>query len=402
MTILAAIGSQYLATGYAAVASMLLVFFLGRVLGPEEFGLYNYILTIASYFAILQDGGWQTLIFRERTSPTREIPYPADELLSISLGHLLFVTCCGMLIAFLAPIEEGLLLALAVMCLGFACAGALVSSDLKGRGRFGREAAWQAWVRTATAAAIVAAVCLGNPKSEAVFIGWTGGFILCIGFSIFRRMLPRPRLVLPPRRVRSVCLSFFIVDAAAALYFRIDVVMLRHFSSDFTSVGNYVAAYRMLDGVILLLVPAVHICFRHLRLNWRRKEAFTRLLVKIMAGMAALLLMALILGFTVGPDVVRIVYGEDFAPAMALFPLILISLIFIAPNFLLTRVLIALNRERFYAMAALFAAAFNIGLNLWLIPRFQARGAAWATIATEGVLMALLGGGLLAWRREKG
>jgi len=55
---------------YTAVVSMGLTFVLGRLLGPEAFGTYSNILTLASLFFILQDGGFKTLIFREKTLPT--------------------------------------------------------------------------------------------------------------------------------------------------------------------------------------------------------------------------------------------------------------------------------------------------------------------------------------------
>jgi len=58
---------QWLATLFVGAVSILLVFFLARTLGTSQFGKYNYILSIASLYLIIQDGGYRTLIFREFT-----------------------------------------------------------------------------------------------------------------------------------------------------------------------------------------------------------------------------------------------------------------------------------------------------------------------------------------------
>ena len=70
MTLAKSFSIQWLASAYGAAVSVLLTFLFARLLGPEIFGKYNYLLTLASLYAILQDGGFRTLIFRELTSPT--------------------------------------------------------------------------------------------------------------------------------------------------------------------------------------------------------------------------------------------------------------------------------------------------------------------------------------------
>ena len=70
MTLAKSFSTQWLASAYVATISIILTFLFARLLGPEIFGIYNYLLTLASLFAILQDGGFRTLIFRELTFPT--------------------------------------------------------------------------------------------------------------------------------------------------------------------------------------------------------------------------------------------------------------------------------------------------------------------------------------------
>ena len=48
MTLAKPFSTQWLASAYGAGVSVLLTFLLARLLGPENFGSYNYILTLAS------------------------------------------------------------------------------------------------------------------------------------------------------------------------------------------------------------------------------------------------------------------------------------------------------------------------------------------------------------------
>ena len=88
------LSSQWLATAYVAAAMMLLIFFLGRYLGPENFGVFSYVHSLALIYAILQDGGFRTIIFRESATAGQN-RWPVDELLARALGHLLLTTLGG-------------------------------------------------------------------------------------------------------------------------------------------------------------------------------------------------------------------------------------------------------------------------------------------------------------------
>ena len=80
MTLFRSLSVQWLATVYVAGFSMMLTIFLARLFGPEVFGEYSYIVTFASLFAIFQDGGFRTLLFREFTSSN--LTYKNDDLFS--------------------------------------------------------------------------------------------------------------------------------------------------------------------------------------------------------------------------------------------------------------------------------------------------------------------------------
>jgi O-antigen/teichoic acid export membrane protein len=57
-----------------------------------------------------------------------------------------------------------------------------------------------------------------------------------------------------------------------------------------------------------------------------------------------------------------------------------------ALNYALTHQLIGWNRHAAYAALCAAALAVNLAVNSRLIPQLSLLGAAWATVATEGVL----------------
>jgi len=93
-----------------------------------------------------------------------------------------------------------------------------------------------------------------------------------------------------------------------------------------------------------------------------------------------------------GPDLLRLMTPNNpaFRAATPIIPVVALAYL-LHGVFLLTSVGIGIARQaRFYPMVTAAAAATNVTANLFLIPRFGAMGAAWATVLAY-VVMALLG-----------
>ena len=330
---------QGLATFYNALVSAGLTFFVGRVLGPEKFGTYSYILTIASFFLILQDGGFKTLLFREKTRTSGCLKCGEGTLFAVALGHTFIVSTLGFfLIAFL-PFPGKKSLFAAFFCFGLQAVVNFITAELRGSGMFSRDALWQISVRTVSGVCILAALYLLVHEPWAVFTGWAVGNLFGLFCSPVSFALPRfEGDVL--RKVRKACISFIAIDAATILYFRADILLLEHLAKDPAEVGQYAAAYRFLEGVILLAAPIGVICFRELRLIYDNRPLFLRKifqLVFLMGGAAIFLLLTVTLG---GDKIVLWTFGASYSGAIVLLPWLFASLFFVLPNTILTRQLL--------------------------------------------------------------
>jgi O-antigen/teichoic acid export membrane protein len=78
--------------------------------------------------------------------------------------------------------------------------------------------------------------------------------------------------------------------------------------------------------------------------------------------------------------------GPGYEGAISLVQVLSVLLFFIGLGRLLGTVLIAIGKEHLYTRNIFLGAIVNFGLNLFLIPRYQALGAAWASVIAEATV----------------
>lgn len=331
------------------------------MLGPEAFGNYSYVLTLAALFLILQDGGFKALLFRERTLSTSSLFKYRDRLFHWALGHAVVLTVAGAFCVLVLPFQYRMGILAAVLHFGLQAVADFVSSMLKSEGRFPQEAFWQILVRTLGALGILLVLFWVGTDIWIIFSGWAVGILLCLlwapvpirrfsftGFSI--------------REVRWACLGFMAIDAATTVYYRCDIILLKYLAENGANVGYYAVAYRFLDGIVLMAAPLRVVWFRKLRLDWMDKRIFARQ----MAKMCGLMVVAGCLIFGVAAPfserIVAFTFGEAYRASAGLLPWLLFALIFILPKGVLAQGAVAQNLERPYAVLAGFSAVYG-----WLI-----------------------------------
>lgn len=166
----------------------------------------------------------------------------------------------------------------------------------------------------------------------------------------------------------------------SALYFRADVFLLQHWSGA-EAVARYGAVFRLVDA--MRLVPAAILAVVLPVMFRGRNTAF---LLKLSAGLVAFGVGTSLVLYAAAPIVVPLAFGMTYAPATPLFRILLVAFPLLALNYGLTTQLIGWNRQREFALINGGAFVANIAMNTYLIPRMAAAGAAWATVATEGLL----------------
>ncbi len=173
---------------------------------------------------------------------------------------------------------------------------------------------------------------------------------------------------------------FAISALSIAVYMTLDQVMLGVLSNDH-AVGIYAAAVRVSESTLLLpmviLASATPVLTRMHRTNPALYRAQTQRLVNALT--AAGLLLA-VLGGALAKVVVGVLYGEAFHSSAGLLAALLVANIFVFQGIAGSMWIVNEGLQRAYMLRTLTGAAINVGLNLVLIPRYGAIGAAWATL----------------------
>jgi O-antigen/teichoic acid export membrane protein len=191
----------------------------------------------------------------------------------------------------------------------------------------------------------------------------------------------------PAGHLRAI-LVFLGMSAATAVYTQLDIVMLGILTEDGT-VGIYDAA----AGVKVLLVAAVSALGAVLLprvsalLQEGRKEEFYRISRKalfLVVGFGVCLMLAVIL---CRKPIILLVSGPDFAGADAVLGILALTVPLIGyTNITGMQMLVPLGRERTVLASEIAGAVCDFVLNLLLIPRYGAAGAAVATVIAEAVV----------------
>ncbi|MEW6185774.1 MAG: flippase, partial [Thermodesulfobacteriota bacterium] len=177
------------------------------------------------------------------------------------------------------------------------------------------------------------------------------------------------------------------------VYARIDMVMLSLFDIPAAEIGWYaipVKIIEMLSLFPLLVMAGLFPIFSVLTSEDR--ESLQRTYQKALTFLAALSLPLSLSVFFLSDCWLIVVFGPAFAPSLPSLKVLLLALPGIFLNYVLFNTLIALNKEKIITGVSGLAVIFNIGLNLFLLPRYGYIGASWTTVATEFFLLVLFVG----------
>jgi O-antigen/teichoic acid export membrane protein len=197
------------------------------------------------------------------------------------------------------------------------------------------------------------------------------------------RIGPVDTRALAARRVAPV----FLAAALGTTYYRIDLLMV-HVIRGAPAAALYATSYRVFEAVMLpagaaaaLVLPAV---FRAAR------EQRTRVAFRIAGAAVALTLVGGVIVELFARNLLEAVFGGAYVPATGSLRVLGAATIVTAATTVLAQVHAAWRPGRL-ARVWMIALAANVGLNLVLIPRYAAAGAAWATLLCQlGVAVVLI------------
>jgi len=375
------------------VLLFLLGFLAARALGPAPFGEYSTAFAFVGLFRILPDFGMSyasTLaISRDRSL--------AERLLGGLLGFqaVLSVITVALCLGIGATRYRGVTwFALVILSVDLVLKSfkSTLRWALKALERFGTEAVSLLAERTLLLVLGVSVLAAGQGVRGfvLVFLGVRLLDTSALSAYVQRKVLPlRPRYdpALWWELLRKG-LPFAYAGAMITLVFQVDTVLLEAMRGP-TEVGWYRSPVLVLEGLTLVprilgyaLIPTMA--------AWAatRPEGVTELYRR---GSKYLLLVGLPIaafGVLESDRFIRFLFQDAYAPSAAASRILLPAAAFMFLSNFGETTLACVNRWGNIVVVSTLALVVNVALNLALIPRLGFVGAAWATLATEGVYFA--------------
>jgi len=173
-------------------------------------------------------------------------------------------------------------------------------------------------------------------------------------------------------------------------YYRIDTLMLERLLPDGAmQAGIYAQGFRFFEALNMLgylfaglLLPMFSRMLKH-------KEEVAPLVSLAFRLVLAGALAVAFFGSLHARAIMDLRYGEHTALSAPVFAVLIWCFVAVCTTYVFGTLLTAGGRLRWLNWMAAGGALLNIGLNLLLIPRFQAEGAAWASLVTQGITAAV-------------
>ncbi len=347
--------------------TFLLAVMIARQLGVRGLGDFQYGLSLAWMFAILTDMGLNLYTTGEVARDPVHVRQILGRALSIKL--LLAIPLLLVMVPFFSPL---------VICLSaslfMSTSLDLIACSRRGLQQVGRDAAIGLAARAGAFAGGSIALLL-SPSLERAALGMLVLQSIVLAFLCARL---RPIFLLDGwKHVLREAMPIGIASVAAIVYLRADLVLI-HSLAGAQSAGEYASAARICESMLVLPAAVMAVAFPGMV---RRHEHAARRAATVLLPTA---IAAAILGCLFARPVLHLVFGFDSGATALRF--LAIALIPTFLNCVWLHELLARKKQFYNALISGGALLANILLNIALIPRYGASGAAAAWLLTETMI----------------
>jgi O-antigen/teichoic acid export membrane protein len=385
-------GTLYLmlANALFAVVGYVIHFGLGRHLGPEDYGTFGVVLYLMTTVNLFITSGIPRSASKHIAEDNSRLPSIIAGANRIQLVFCIVIFC---LYLGLAGVIANLLndasltpyirvSALAVPA--YALYSVYNDGYLNGLRRFGRQAISTTVVSLAKATLVFTLVWVGMGINGAI----TGYIVSAfIGFIFAWRFLGTTQdnnKYFDWKKLLTFAVPVTLFAAAFFILMSVDLFAVKALLDDNASAGYYTAAatiskvpYYLFAGLAMTLLPSVSKA-----LSANDVELARSYIQQSMRYMLMLLIPVVLLLSATASDLLTLVYSSRYIPAATPLAILAFGAGLLSIFFVLAHIIMGSGKPWAVLMIALIMVIMSIGLNVWLVPRFDLTGAAWATTAT--------------------
>jgi len=379
---------QVLGKILATVASVIIVIYLTRYLGPGGYGQYTTILAYLGLFVVLADFGLSIYIAREVPKKEESIEKIVGNVLGLRLVLSIAALILASIIIIFMPYEN--IIKLGVWAASFSMFFALMNDPLMAiyqinlsmykasyadvAGRFFTLILTIFFIKLKMGLiAILMAYNLGNLLNLTINIFWVQAHIKIdfkFEYSFWKKIFKE-----------AIPLGLMVISGA--IYFRLGIIILSLIKTS-EEVGIFGAAYKIIE--VLLTFPGMFIGLilpilsLNLKLNPSR---FKSIFQKSFNLMIIWIMPIAVIGILMASQIISIIGGIQFQSAKIPLIILFVALIFSFINSPFGTVGVAMGKQKELAWRNIIIILFVSALNLILVPFFSYNGTAIAVLIGE-------------------
>lgn len=376
----------------ATILALVSIGFITRYLGKEGFGDYATLLAFLSFFTALADLGLYYISTREISRTGADEEKIIGNIFSLRLVASLFLVIISPIIILFLPypliVKQGIF----IVALSF-----LFSSSYQMlNGVFQKNLAMDRVVLAELIGKIVQVVAIVIAIKLRLNLLWIIASLLCYMIVSFCLVFfwSRKYIKFKLRFDFSYWKDFLkeslpmgAVAIISFLYFKMDTIMLSFMKSN-ADVGIYNAAYKVLENLTFFPAMVVGLVMPILSKNiFLNKEEFKEVANKTFKFFLILVVPLVIGTLFLADGIINVIGGAGFSESADVLRILIFALAFIFFGNFFNIILVVGNLQKKLMLVLILAAAVNISLNYFFIPKFSFIASAWVSVITEFIVV---------------
>lgn len=368
---------------------------LARSLGPEDLGKYYFAISFTTIFAIFIDLGLANVLTRE----TAKSPEKAKELLGsvLILKFPLAVISLFIVVALAnsfgySPLIKGLiyLSSISMILDSFTLSFYAVS---RGFHNLFFESVGAVIFQIIVISSGIAILNFGLGLTPLMWsLALASVFNFLYSFFLLKKKwginFVFNRDWAAVKNIILIALPFGIFAILQRLYLYMDSVLLNHFAGD-RFVGLYQVAFKIIFALQFLPMAFTASLYPAFSSYWIKNREQLAISFERALNYLIIISLPISVGIMILADKIVLIFKSGYNEAVFPLQIAVASIPFIFLMFPVGSLLNACDRQKTNTAIMAAATALSIAMNIFLIPRFQAVGAAWTVFATNAVMLAV-------------
>ncbi|HEY8241171.1 MAG TPA: polysaccharide biosynthesis C-terminal domain-containing protein [Kiritimatiellia bacterium] len=393
---------NYVAFALNMLAGFLLVPIVVHHLGKETYGGWTLVITLANYYSLLDLGVTTAVTQAIAARGKRADPDGASRIINTSMaiflrmGVFVFVvnaTLGNWLLSLLSKeVSQMQDVSLTVTLVGAALAVDFAAAVFRAvsTGCEDFRAVNVGTVVKCVTKVLLAVLLLGwQPRLACVGVAHLAAALLTLAWSYFAFRRVEPDVALRPRTIDwSVGRSLIVFGGIATVIRLADIIRLPiggFFIAKWgtiAEVGEYgIAVMLMAHGVGLVVTGTTVLTPRFSNLHADGNKAEMQRLLRESLGLSAVLAFGLAGGLILfSPGFITLWIGKEFIAAAGILAIMPLGYAFALAQMPVTNFMLGVKKHHYHACAMSVEALANVVLCFVLVPKYGARGAAWALV----------------------